>query len=54
MTLMRKFILNFGHSQTHDLVRAKATGVGLPIVLATPGLSLGLFLVLSLILGTTA
>ena len=40
MTLMRKLMLNFGHSQTHSLVRMKATGVELPIVLTGLGLSL--------------
>ena len=47
-------MLNFSHCQTHDLVRAKAMGVGLPITLIAPSLNLGLTVVLNLILGTLA
>ena len=47
-----KFMLNFNHSQTHDLVRVKAAEVGLPIVLVALGLSLSVML--GLIPGTMA
>ena len=35
-------MLNFCHFQTHDLMRAKVTGVGPPITLIVSGLGLGL------------
>ena len=54
MTLMTKSTLNFGHSQTHDPVRAKAMGVGLPIVLIIPSFGLSLFVMVSLVPGTMA
>ena len=41
-------MLNFYHFQTHDLMRAKVTGVGPPITLIISGLGLSLALVPSL------
>ena len=45
-------MLNSSHFQTHDLVKVKAMGVRLPIVLAALGLSLSAML--GLIPGTMA
>ena len=47
-------MLNFGHSQTHDLARLKVTEVELPIVLTGLGLSLSLCVMLGLIPGRMA
>ena len=54
MTLMMKLMVKFGHSQNRDLVRAKAMGVELPIVLIALSLGLGLFVMVGLIPGTMA
>ena len=37
-----KLMLKFCHFQTHDLMRAKVTGVGSPVILIVSGLDLGL------------
>ena len=54
MTLRRKSTLNFGHSQTHDLMRVKAMWVGLSIGLAASGLGLSLFVMHGFIPGVMA
>ena len=41
-------MLNFGHFQIHDLMRAKVTRVGPPITLIAHGLNLSLTMVLDL------
>ena len=52
MTLMKKLMQNFNHSQIHNLARGKVMGAGLPITLFAPGLNLSLTVVPDLFVGT--